>query len=123
MRRASGETPMPADDERAVAPRDQEFPAVRTTIVGGRPPGSGQPLGAIPRGVEVLVKKASVDAAFRAVLLARRSAAAGEIGLALTPDEAMMLDIVPAAQLEAIISRTKVDPSKAPAFLGKAAAV
>lgn len=38
-----------------------EQEAVRTAIVGGRPPGSGTRVGAIPRGVEVLVKKASVD--------------------------------------------------------------
>ncbi|MCP4231568.1 MAG: hypothetical protein GY771_15670, partial [bacterium] len=41
-----------------------EREAVRTTIVGGRPPGSGKSNGSIPRGIEVLVKKASVDAVF-----------------------------------------------------------
>jgi hypothetical protein len=100
-----------------------EMPAVKTTIVGGRPPGCGKMLGDIPRGIEVLVKKASVDPAFRALLLARRSAAAGEIGLLLAPAEAMMLDHVPQAQLEAIINRTKVDPSRRNAFLSKAAGV
>jgi hypothetical protein len=34
-------------------------------------------LGDIPRGIEVLVKKAAVDAAFREVLLRERAAAAG----------------------------------------------
>jgi hypothetical protein len=101
-------------------PREME--AVHTTIVGGRPPGSGKALGAIPRGIEVLIKKAAVDAAFRAVLLAKRSAAAHEIGLKLTPAEAMMLDAVPAAQLAAIIAGTRVEPWALPAFLGKAAA-
>src|SRR5512140_2695520 len=96
-----------------------EMPAVRTTTVGGRPPGSGKMIGDIPRGIEVLVKKASVDPRFRAVLLRRRSAAADEIGLMLEPSEATMLDIVPQAQLEAIIARTRVEPSKMPAFLGK----
>jgi hypothetical protein len=37
---------------RADRPREQE--AVRMTIVGGRPSGSGQPVGDIPRGIEVL---------------------------------------------------------------------
>ena len=103
--------------------RPAEMPAVRTTIVGARPPGCGKALGEIPRGIEVLVKKAVVDPAFREVLLARRAAAAEEIGLALTPQEVLILNQVPAAQLEAIIARTKVDPSRRNAFLGKAAGV
>ncbi len=78
---------------------------------------------AVPRGVEVLVKKASVDPAFKALLMRQRSKAADEIGLRLEEAEALMLDIVPAAQLEAIIAQTRVEPSKKPAFLGKAAAV
>ena len=110
-----------AKSEQSVRP--VEMPAVRTTIVGGRPPGCGKTLGEIPRGIEVLVKKAVVDPAFRKVLLTRHAVAADEIGLALTPQEAMMLDQVPAAQLEAIIARTKVDPSRRGAFLGKAAGV
>lgn len=114
---------MPNCEQDSDYPQGQELPAVRTTIVGGRPPGSGMALGAIPCGIEVLVKKASVDAAFRAVLMAKRSVAAGEIGLILEPAEAMMLDIIPAEQLDAIIARTKVEPAKKPAFLGKAAAV
>jgi hypothetical protein len=102
---------------------DGELPAVKTTIVGGRPPGSGKLIGDIPRGIEVLVKKASVDSAFKATLLAQRSRAAGEIGLALDGSEAAMLDLVPASQLETIIDATRVEPSKKAAFLGKAAAV
>ena len=46
-----------------------EQEAVRTTIVGGRPPGCGQPVGQIPRGIEVLVKKAAVDPEFKTLLL------------------------------------------------------
>ena len=101
----------------------QEMPAVRMTIVGGRPPGCGKELGEIPRGVEVLVKKAHVDAEFRELLLSRRSAAAEAIGLVLDPAEARVLDLIPAAQLEAVIARSRVEPGKVPAFLGKAAAV
>lgn len=76
----------------------------------------------IPRGIEVLVKKAAVDAEFRRLLLARRSEAAGEIGLALAPAERVMLDSIPAAQLQAIIERTQVKPAERGIFLGKAAA-
>jgi acyl carrier protein len=105
---------------RADRPLEQE--AVRTTIVGGRPPGSGQPVGDIPRGIEVLVKKAAIDAEFKALLLARRAAAAQEIGLTLQPAEAMMLAVAPAEQLEAIIARTSVPCEHRRAFLGQAAA-
>ncbi len=105
---------------RADRPAEQE--AVRTTIVGGRPPGSGQSIGQIPRGIEVLVKKASVDPQFKAVLLSRRAEAADEIGLALDPAEAMMLTVVPAAQLESIIAQTSVPDRDRRAFLGKVAA-
>jgi hypothetical protein len=76
----------------------------------------------IPRGIEILVKKASVDPAFRAVLLERRAAAADEIGLALEPNEAMLLSAVPAEQLEAIVDRTSVPDEHRRAFLGHVAA-
>jgi hypothetical protein len=105
------------------ASRPEEQEAVVTTIVGGRPPGSGQPIGPVPRGIEVLVKKAAVDPEFKAVLLGQRAEAAGAIGLALDPAEAMMLRAVPAAQLEAIIARTEVAQEHRRAFLGSAAAV
>jgi len=101
-------------------PREQE--AVRTTIVGGRPPGSGQSVGDIPRGIEVLVKKAAVDADFKALLLERRAAAAEEIGLQLEPAEAMMLAAAPREQLEAVIAQTHVPEEHRRVFLGKAAA-
>jgi len=105
---------------RADRPGEQE--AVRTTIVGGRPPGSGKPLGPIPRGIDVLVKKAAVDPAFRALLLSDRARAADEIGLALDPAEAAMLAAVPSAQLTTIIERTTVPVEQRRAFLGKVAA-
>jgi hypothetical protein len=105
---------------RAVRPEEQ--PAVRTTIVGGRPPGSGQGIGAIPRGIEVLVKKAAVDAEFRTLLLDRRAAAADQIGLTLEPAEAAMLKAVPRPQLEGVIDRTRVPQEHRRAFLGNVAA-
>ena len=100
-----------------------EQPAVRTTIVGGRPPGPGKGVGSVPRGIEVLVKKAAVDPEFKALLLAERSAAAAEIGLELSDAEATMLDGVPAVQLEGIIANTAVSPKLRPAFTGRVAAV
>ena len=49
--------------------RSIEDGPVRTTIVGARPPGQGRARGNIPRGIEVLVKKASIDPDFHALLL------------------------------------------------------
>jgi len=104
------------------ADRPVEQPAVRTTIVGGRPPGSGKGIGPIPRGIEVLVKKAAIDAAFRELLLEKRAEAAGTIGLALEPAEQMMLRAVAREQLEAVIDRTDVPEEHRRAFLGSVAA-
>lgn len=100
-----------------------EQPAVRTTIVGGRPPGSGQGIGAAPRGLEVLLKKAAVDAAFRARLLSARAAAAGDLGLELAASERALLAAAPAAQLAAMVDGTRVPERQRAAFLGSAAAV
>ena len=77
----------------------------------------------IPRGIEVLVKKAAVDPAFRALLLEKRAAAAESIGLRLDPTEVTMLASIPEAQLSAIIAGTKVAPGISKAFLGYAATV
>jgi hypothetical protein len=103
--------------------RPEESEAVRTTIVGGRPPGSGKPVGDIPRGIEVLVKKASIDPEFRQRLLDQREAAAASIGLQLDPAEALMLRAAAPNQLEAIIAQTTVPTEHRRAFLGTAAAV
>ena len=107
--------------DRKQKPVEQE--AVKTTIVGGRPPGSGKPVGDIPRGIEVLVKKASVDPAFKGLLLRERSEAAKEIGLELEPSEVAMINAVPEPQLESIISKTIVFAKQRKAFLGKVAAL
>jgi len=118
---------MMSDSPRASGPqfradRAVEQEAVRTTIVGGRPPGSGQSVGDIPRGIEILVKKAAVDPQFKELLLSKRAEAAGGIGLELDPAEAMMLRAAPAEQLEAVIDRTVVPKQHRRVFLGKAAA-
>jgi len=103
--------------------RPVEQPAVKTTIVGGRPPGPGKAVGPIPRGIEVLIKKAAVDPAFRRLLLETRDEAAREIDLVLEPAEALMLRAAPREQLQAIIDRTRVHPKLRSALLGRAAAV
>ena len=72
--------------------------------------------------IEVLLKKASVDPAFRTAFLERRGDMAPEIGLSLEPAEAAMLRAVEREQLEAIIAMTSVPEEHRRAFLGQAAA-
>jgi len=76
----------------------------------------------VPRGIEVLVKKASVDLAFKKRLLTDRLAAAAEIGLKLAPSEELILRATPVEQLESIISQTSVPDDHRRVFLGQAAA-
>lgn len=75
----------------------------------------------IPRGIEVLVKKASIDSEFRALLLEDPILAAGTIDLALEPIERSMLEVISQDRLESIIRATVVPESHRRAFLGKAA--
>ena len=100
-----------------------EKPAVKTTIVGGRPPGSGKETDLVPRGIEILIKKASVDHAFKEALLKERAAAASRIDLSLEDTEVTMLNNIPQPHLEGIISATKVSPNMRQIFLGCTAAV
>ena len=109
--------------DRVKMARPGEPDVVKTTIVGGQPPRKGRSIGNVPRGVEVLVKKAAVDAEFRALLLSRREEAAAEIGLELEAGEEAMLRAAPLSQLQAIIDRTKVDPGHRTALLSWSAAV
>ncbi len=92
-----------------------------TTIVDGRPPQSEQIPRHIPRGLEVLIKKAAVDPAFKELLFDKRAEAAEAIGLKLAAPEEAMLAAVPEAQLEAIVANTRVTPGLRPVFLGYAA--
>lgn len=76
----------------------------------------------VPRGVEVLVKKAAVDEEFRKLLLAQRGDAAAAIGLELDPVERAMLSTIPEGQLGRIIGQTVVPTEQRRVFLGKVAA-
>jgi len=76
----------------------------------------------LPRGIEILLKKAAVDASFRERLLQERAGAADLIGLKLEPAEAAALNAIPDRQLAAVVARTEVPPEARAAFLGYAAA-
>jgi hypothetical protein len=72
----------------------------------------------IPRNLEVLIKKASVDPEFRRLLLDKRAESAREIDLDLSPAEATLLAGIPRDQLEKIIQNTKVPPEQRDVFSG-----
>jgi len=76
----------------------------------------------LPRGIEVLLKKASVDAEFRELLLADPNQAAASIELELQPVESAMLQTLPKEQLATVVDRTEVPLSHRRAFLGTVAA-
>jgi hypothetical protein len=102
--------------------KGSEKGAVRTTIVGARPPAPGRQQDSIPLGIEVLIKKASVDPAFRKLLLEKRAEAACAIALELSPAEVTALKAVPPAQLEKIIASIRVPDLQRRAFLGQVGA-
>jgi hypothetical protein len=97
--------------------------AADPTIVGGRPLRTNRSMSGIPRGIDVLVKKASVDPDFRKILLDKRAEAAAEIGLELTPAEVTLLTTIPQSQIEQIIANTTVPDEHRRVFLGKIAAL
>jgi len=100
-----------------------EQPAVKTTIVGGRPPGTGKGLGGVPRGIEIMLKKSVVDAKFRAEFLQKKAAAAALIELKLSDSEKSILNAIPVVNLEKMIAATCVHPNLHPAFMTYTAAV
>jgi len=119
----SGAAQFRADVPVKIEPAAIEQEAVRTTIVGGRPPGSGQPIGPVPRGIEILLKKAVVDPEFRKLLLDDPNQAAASIELELDPVESAMLRTFPKEQLAAVIDKTQVPQTQRRAFLGHTAAL
>jgi len=76
---------------------------VRTTIVGGRPPGDDAVV-PVPMGIERVLRKAAADQRFRARLMSDRAAAIGRSGLELSNSERAILLAIPAAHLEAMIA-------------------
>lgn len=96
---------------------------MKRTIVGGRPPskGRGTPF---PPGIDVLLRKASVDPAFRVRLRADPEAASASIRLVLTPTERAILAAISTEELERSIDAVFVPETQRPIFrAAKAAAM
>ena len=79
----------------------------RRTIVGGRSR-SNRLVGDFPRGIEILLKKASVDSAFGQYLLQTPLEAARSIALDLKPVEINILTNTPRPLLQKMIISTRV---------------
>lgn len=79
----------------------------RRTIVGGRSRGN-RLLGNFPRGIEILLKKAKVDDAFRQRLLQDPFSAAESIELELSEQESKTVKNIPLSMLQTIINNTPV---------------
>jgi hypothetical protein len=94
-----------------------------TTIVGARPLMQGTQVRNIPRGIEVLLKKASLDAEFRSRLLRERSRSAQAIGLKLEETEADILEALPENSLQSMINKTMVPTAQQGIFRGYVAAL
>lgn len=86
--------------------KNEERPAVRTTIVGGRPPGSGKEIGPVPKGIDAVIQKAAGDIQFAGFLLGEeisRKEAVQNAGIVLSESEMKMLESVDKEQLRTII--------------------
>ncbi|MDM7999410.1 MAG: hypothetical protein QUS33_05255 [Dehalococcoidia bacterium] len=92
------------------------------TIVGGRSAESS-PSGKSPHGIEVLLKKASLDADFAKVLLESPDKAAHLIGLHLRDSERRILANTPADTLQTMIRHTRVQRQQLSAFKTMSAAL
>lgn len=92
------------------------------TIVGGRPAAPRSIRNDIPRGLELLIKKASVDPDFKRELLSKKEKLVGEMNLPLDESEKAMLACVPVGHLEKMIEATQVPAAQRKALAGGSAA-
>jgi hypothetical protein len=102
----------------------EEKRAVKTTIVGGQPPGNDRPLASVPVGIEELLLMAAVDPAFRDALLDDRDRAVSASGVSLRPTERAILAAVDATTLQRMISNvgTTIPEHDRRTFIGRSAA-
>lgn len=92
------------------------------TIVGGRS-ADNQPADESPRGMEILLKKASIDEGFAKVLLEAPEKAARLISLDLQPSEERILVSTPRSTLQVMIRHTRVQRQQLSAFKTMSAAL
>jgi hypothetical protein len=88
------------------------------TIVGGRA-GARDGSGGYPRGIEVLLKKAKVDAEFREQFLKEPLAVAAGLELDLLESEKKLLASATASTLRLLVNRTFVPKHHVPTFMSR----
>jgi len=82
------------------------------TIVGGRPQAQKSMRSNIPRGLELLIKRASVDPEFKTALVQKRIKLLNELGICLDETEKSILECVPSDHLTRMIDATEVPPAQ-----------
>jgi hypothetical protein len=101
---------------------DRPLPSPRTTIVGGRPPESGDGLPPVPTGIQRLLRLAAVDDDFADELVRRPLEVARTAGVPLTRSEAAILASIPAQQIVAMAAQLPAPPPRRREFLRQTAA-
>lgn len=82
---------------------DEGRTSVRTTIVGGQPPGNARPLGEVPIGMERLLGLAAVDDRLAAELEHDPKSLAEGCGITLEPTELSVLEATPKGALRGML--------------------
>jgi len=120
----------PPEDRNPDQPTDEKEPAsvekraVKTTIVGGQPPGNERPLPPIPVGIEEVLGMASVNDEFAQALYSDRSAAVQASGVELTATEHGILGAIDDGSLRQMVGNVEgaVPNRERRAFLARSAA-
>jgi hypothetical protein len=114
----------PAEPGREQRTEAVEKRAVKTTIVGGQPPGNERPLPPIPVGIEEILGMAAVNDDFAKALYANRDSAVSASGVELTATERGILAAIDAASLRQMVGNVDgVFPNRERrAFLARSAA-
>jgi len=82
------------------------------TIVGGRPMAQKSSRKDIPRGLELLIKRASIDLEFKQELIQKRTRLLEELDITIDATESSMLACVPEEHLSRMIDATEVPPAQ-----------
>jgi len=120
----SREDRKPGEPRRDQEPEAVEKRAVKTTIVGGQPPGNERPLPPIPVGIEEILGMAAVNEEFAAALYENRDTAVQASGVELTATERGILAAIDSTTLRQMVGNVEgVFPNRERrAFLARSAA-
>ena len=101
----SEQTPPP---DAPTSPQDTaKRTAIKTTIVGGQPPGNERTLQTVPVGIEQLIGMAAADPEFALALRERRDEAISAGRVTLTATELAILASIDSSTLQAMVDRMR----------------